>query len=278
MKDERFSLSFSQQDFEVLKSMAEKAKTDWIDEFLDVFYTTLAESEQGDLISDQVEDILAPMKQAFEKTFEGKIEEDVPQILQDAFGVLIKLGIPASKIVEAYSRMVNWLVTMEEATPEQLSTMVKVMFVWFKATLDALEESLSESLELIEEISTPVQLVWDRILSLVLVGRLDSQRFSIIMENVLTAVGRYEARIFLMDVGGVEHIDSDVASHLMRMIQAINLMGTETVVVGITPTFSKAIVRLDMDYSHLRMRTFATFKQGLTYAFEQVGVKVVKEG
>ena len=99
------------------------------------------------------------------------------------------------------------------------------------------------------ELSTPVVRLWKGILALPLIGTLDSARTQVAMENLLTALVSHEAAVAIIDITGVPTVDTLVAHHLLKTINAARLMGADCIVSGIRPQIAQTIVHLGVDLS-----------------------------
>jgi anti-anti-sigma regulatory factor len=73
----------------------------------------------------------------------------------------------------------------------------------------------------------------------------------------------------ILDVSGVPAIDTDVAQHLLKTVEAARLMGTVSVLSGVRPETAQAMVHLGIDLGNLRCRT--TLKEALQLALRLVG-------
>ena len=71
-------------------------------------------------------------------------------------------------------------------------------------------------------------------------------------EGLLEHVGRFRCRGIIIDVGGLDVIDSFVARSLTAMATTARLRGAETVVAGIRPDVAIAMVHFDIDLRPLR--------------------------
>ncbi|MCY1011990.1 STAS domain-containing protein [Nannocystis pusilla] len=121
-----------------------------------------------------------------------------------------------------------------------------------------LENEMRSKLELIERqqevirvLATPIIEVWDGVLTMPIVGLIDTARTAEIMDSLLQAVTQTRARYAILDLTGVEVVDTGTASHLIKMIQAIRLLGAEGILTGIHPTIAQTIVALGVDLSHV---------------------------
>ncbi|MCY1011991.1 STAS domain-containing protein [Nannocystis pusilla] len=129
-------------------------------------------------------------------------------------------------------------------------------------------ELIERQQEVIRELSTPIIEVWDGVLTLPIVGLVDSVRTAEIMDNLLTSVARTRARYAILDLTGVEVVDTGTAGHLIGMIQAIRLLGAEGILTGIHPTIAQTIVALGVDLA--RVAVFAKLRDALKYCIVQM--------
>ncbi len=118
------------------------------------------------------------------------------------------------------------------------------------------------------ELSTPVLSLWKDVLAIPLIGTLDSRRTQDAMEKALTRMAEEKAKVLIVDITGVPVVDTMVANHLIRMANAVQLMGGKSILTGISPATAKTIVHLGIDLSGLNTR--ATLVQGLELAIEFV--------
>jgi rsbT co-antagonist protein RsbR len=136
-----------------------------------------------------------------------------------------------------------------------------------------LEAEVKEQLTIIEaqsalldELSVPVIEVWESILLLPLIGVIESRRAARVLESILDAVGRMGAEILIIDITGVPVVDTSVAAYLLRAVQATQLLGCQTLLVGISPEIAQTLVGLGVDFG--RITTRATLQNGLEYALK----------
>jgi len=108
---------------------------------------------------------------------------------------------------------------------------------------EIIQRQQSEMLEL----STPVVKLWEGILALPLIGTLDSRRTQIVMESLLERIVETGAEIAIIDITGVPTVDTLVAQHLIKTVNAARLMGTECIISGIRPQIAQTIVHLGVD-------------------------------
>jgi rsbT co-antagonist protein RsbR len=145
--------------------------------------------------------------------------------------------------------------------------------------VERLEVEIAEKMTIIEvqsslldQLSVPVIQIWDSILLLPLIGVIDSRRASQVTESLLVSIARAGARFVIVDITGVPMVDTSVAGYLIRAVQAAQLLGSRSVLVGISPEIAQTLVGLGVDFSHILTR--ATLQNGLEYALKQLNYAV----
>ncbi len=137
-----------------------------------------------------------------------------------------------------------------------------------------LQQQVIEAQQLaIQELSTPVIPIMDRILVLPLVGSIDSMRARHIMRTLLQGIREHRAKIIILDITGVPIIDSGVATHMDKTIQAARLKGARTIITGVSDAVAEAIVDLGIDWSNVE--TLNNLQTGLKAALSKIGLRIV---
>lgn len=169
----------------------------------------------------------------------------------------------------------NWQAPIRDASGKVIKligitldvTVLKRTASELQAKLDVIERQQRA----IREMSTPIIEVWDRVLTLPIVGLVDSTRTAEIMENLLQAVVRYRARYAILDLTGVEVVDTSTASHILGLIRTIRLLGAEGILTGIHPSIAQTIVTLGVDLAGLIVRS--TLREALHHCIIQMAKK-----
>ncbi|WP_394824117.1 STAS domain-containing protein [Pendulispora albinea] len=118
--------------------------------------------------------------------------------------------------------------------------------------------------ESIRAMSTPILQLWQGILALPVIGRVDSRRANQMLESLLDRIVRTQARFTILDLTGVDEIDTSAADHLLKVVRAASLLGTRCVVSGISPHMAQTIVGLELDLTELT--AFSTLEAALRFA------------
>jgi rsbT co-antagonist protein RsbR len=122
--------------------------------------------------------------------------------------------------------------------------------------------------QVIRELSTPIIEVWDRVLTLPMVGVIDSARTAEVMDSLLEAVVRARARFAVLDLTGVEAVDTQTAAYLFELVRAIRLLGADGIITGIRPTVAQTVVALGLDLTSIT--TLSNLRAGLKYCILQM--------
>lgn len=144
----------------------------------------------------------------------------------------------------------------------------------FHAYLDEKERTIYAQEAELRETATPITEIWDGVLTLPIIGTLDSSRTMIIMEALLSRIADERAETVVMDLTGVKSIDSQVSHHLIQMVRAIQLMGSAAIVTGIRPEIARALTSLNIDLGNVTTR--ATLSDGLKEAFRRMNIQVTR--
>ncbi|MDC0747496.1 STAS domain-containing protein [Polyangium mundeleinium] len=128
----------------------------------------------------------------------------------------------------------------------------------------------------IRELSTPVLPLHDRVLLSPIIGTLDSPRACQLAEDMLSAVRDHRAAVVILDLAGVAVMDAAVAAALLRIVDAIRLLGAACVITGIRPAVAQTIVTLGIDLSAVATR--ADVREGLQYAMKFVDRRATASG
>jgi anti-anti-sigma regulatory factor len=132
------------------------------------------------------------------------------------------------------------------------------------------QEIIAAQRQALKELSTPIIPVMDRVLVMPLVGSIDSMRAKDIMRALLAGIREHHARVVILDITGVPIVDSGVASHLDKTIQAARLKGAQTIITGISEEVAEAIVDLGIDWSGVE--TLSDLQTGLRAALGSLGI------
>jgi rsbT co-antagonist protein RsbR len=136
------------------------------------------------------------------------------------------------------------------------------------------ESVISEQADALMELSTPVVKLWDGIVSLPLVGTLDSARTQVVMEKLLQTLVDTGSEHAIIDITGVSAVDTQVAQHLLKTVMAARLLGAECIISGIRPQIAQTVVGLGIEFGDIS--TKATLADALLLALRRSGLDIVE--
>jgi rsbT co-antagonist protein RsbR len=117
----------------------------------------------------------------------------------------------------------------------------------------------------IDELSNPILEVWDDVLAMPIIGVVDSRRTADMVQRHLGEEARTQASFVIVDLTGVEIVDTKTADHLMKLIRKVELVGARCVLTGIRPAVAETLVDIGVDFG--RITTLRNLKHGLREAF-----------
>lgn len=140
----------------------------------------------------------------------------------------------------------------------------------------AYQTQLEEKLETIEkqraairELSTPIMEVWDGVLCLPVVGVMDTMRSVEMTNSLLQTVVEKKTRCIIIDITGIDVMDTRTVDHFMRMARAVRLLGAQCVLTGINPHIAQTVVHMGIDLSNIV--THRTLHEALQRYVEAAG-------
>jgi rsbT co-antagonist protein RsbR len=198
-----------------------------------------------------------------------------------------RIGMPPKLYLGAYRRYLaliheRLLVHFEGNEAESikaLETIRKIIFfdmaLAFDTYIAAYLETMTRHQAAIRELSTPVIKVYDRILLLPIVGTVDTQRANQIMETVLVQVVEQQAKVIIIDIAGVPVVDTKVADHILQTTAAVQLLGAQTILTGISASVARTVIQLGVELT--RVDTRAKLSEGIEVALSIIGKKIASK-
>jgi rsbT co-antagonist protein RsbR len=117
-----------------------------------------------------------------------------------------------------------------------------------------LQRELEEKLALIErqriamrELATPIIEVWDGVLCLPIVGVVDTVRSTEMTDSLLEAVVAKSIECTIVDITGIDVMDTRTADHFMRMSRAVRLLGARCMLSGVNPAIAQTMVHMGVE-------------------------------
>ena len=189
--------------------------------------------------------------------------EGSTKAVEDFSEKIINLGWPLSYITDGLQifRRVSteYLITQSEVVDSNFFTeLSSSVNEWVEPLIRELVNEYSGSWEHIvslqrvalQELSAPLIPVMEGITIMPLIGTIDTERAKLIMENLLEGVIKHNSEVVLIDITGVPVVDTMVAHHIIQAAEAVRLIGSTCILVGIRPEIAQTIVNLGIDLSN----------------------------
>jgi rsbT co-antagonist protein RsbR len=101
-------------------------------------------------------------------------------------------------------------------------------------------------LDLVASLETPAAPLAEGVLFAPIVGHMDARRAETITSRLLAEASAQRARLVILDIAGVNTIDTVVARGLLNTAQALRLLGCAVTISGISPDVAMTLVGLDI--------------------------------
>lgn len=176
-------------------------------------------------------------------------------------------AIPARDTIYAVARDITERIQVEEqlrVSQEQSAQLV--------AQLQEKNEQLRKQGDALRELATPIIPIADDLIVMPLIGTVDQERATQIMEAMLSGISSLRIKTAIIDITGVTTIDTFAADALVRIAKAVRLLGAEVVLTGIQAKTAQALVALGVALEGLVTRS--TLQEAISWAL-QGGVRSV---
>lgn len=120
------------------------------------------------------------------------------------------------------------------------------------------------------EIAAPLIPITDQIMVLPLIGTMDTDRAQQVIHTVLNGAQQQRARVVIIDITGMKHVDTNIAGMLLNAASALRLLGTQAVLTGIRAEIAQTLISLGIDLGGIVTRS--TLQGGIAYAASLRGV------
>lgn len=118
----------------------------------------------------------------------------------------------------------------------------------------------------LRELSTPLIPLAEHVVTMPLIGAIDTVRAQQILERLLEGVAQHRAQVVILDITGVQVVDAQVAYALIQAAQAVKLLGAQIILTGIHPQMARTLVNLGVDLHGII--TQSTLQSGIAIALQ----------
>jgi anti-anti-sigma regulatory factor len=157
------------------------------------------------------------------------------------------------------SIFVESMVTIEPVHRDELGTLEERMSAfareYIRTTVESDQRHLTivEQKEAIAKLSSPILEIWDGVILVPVIGKLDEARAAELTPPFLGAIQRSSADVAILDLTGVNASGVEVTESLQRIIQAAGLMGCRCILSGLRPAFAGSLAQNGADIGNTRV-------------------------
>lgn len=118
---------------------------------------------------------------------------------------------------------------------------------------------------LINELSSPIIKITDKIGVVPLIGDMDELRSRIMLESIPERSLESDIEHLFIDLSGVTVIDTLVAQKIFQVTKVLSLLGTRCTITGILPAIAQASTELGLDFTNIQ--TFSSLQLAFSKEF-----------
>lgn len=208
-----------------------------------------------------------------EKRLKAQVEEDQERI-EEYHASTMELAMGLSECFQVLSevREGNMDARVSEHTLSSSDEVVANLAKSLNDTISEIDnqvETIRRQQFAIQELSTPILQLWDNVLALPIIGVVDTMRSADIMERLLAEVTERQSRFVILDITGVEVVDTKTADHFIKVIKAAELLGSTCILTGIRPAVAQTLVELGIELSSIA--TLRNLQEGLKECLRLMG-------
>jgi rsbT co-antagonist protein RsbR len=281
-------LQFREEDVANLATINDVARR-YADSVIEDFYRHLLSFEETRVFFRDPE-VLQRVKSAQQEYFlrltEGNYDLAYAQNRLNIGDIHERIGLPIKAYLGMYNHYLRAVASRlgeayHDAPQRAWSAFMSLMKLTFldmglaiDTYLNSRERTIRAQQEAIQELPTPVLPFREGMLLVPIIGLIDSQRARALTEQLLNAVRDNRAKVVVMDITGVQAVDSRVGNHLVQTVEAARLMGAIVILAGVSPAIAQTMVTLGIELG--RMTTVGDLQSGIERGEELLGYTVTR--
>jgi rsbT co-antagonist protein RsbR len=153
---------------------------------------------------------------------------------------------PLGRIEETVQFLIMDIKTITMANREKEASLLMQ-----QEQLLARAETIERQAASIVELSTPILEIWDNVIVLPIIGVIDTPRSVAIMTTLLDSIVRTRAKWAIIDITGVDVVDTSTGEYLIRVVRAAGLLGVSCLLSGIRPAVAQTLVGIGAEMSEI---------------------------
>jgi rsbT co-antagonist protein RsbR len=211
--------------------------------------------------------------QSFTEVYAPEEQERLPAIVQEAVeqGVWQGMLTFQRKDGTTFPGLLSGMVLRDTSgQPYAVAAIVRDMSDQIQAEEEraAMQEQIIRAQQAaLRELSTPLIPLAEGLVVMPLIGSMDSNRAQQVMETLLEGVAAQRATTAILDITGLQVVDTQVADALVRAARAVRLLGAQVIITGIRPEVAQTLVGMGADLSSIV--THGSLQSGIAFAMGQ---------
>ncbi|WP_424980187.1 protoglobin domain-containing protein [Leisingera sp. S232] len=249
------------------------------DEIINDFYSHILSFEEAAkqfTDDEQINRVKQGQKRYFQELVTADLDEAYAEDRRRIGSIHERAGITPTLYIGSYAfylqRLGHLVLDAMEDDPAKafglVLSLMKIahfdMALALETYVGAREKTIETQQRQMSELPTPVLKLRDGLLLIPVVGTLDSYRARSLTVQMLEGIRDYRARAVVLDITGVDSVDSAVANHLIQTMTAARLMGAKSILTGISADVAQALVKIGVDGES--MNTAGDLQQGMELA------------
>jgi rsbT co-antagonist protein RsbR len=202
-------------------------------------------------------------------------EEQLKHYIGEFFFVLraVENGDVSARVPARYGEAepMGVLATTVNAVIERLAS-VRNETQRYERELEDQLATIQKQRAAIKELSTPMIEVWAGVLCVPIVGVIDSSRAAEMTSALLSTVVEKKVRFTIIDITGIEAMDTRATDHFLRMARSVRLLGADCVLSGINPNVARSIIHMGVELSGIQ--TYRSLRDALQHHVKSQARKV----
>lgn len=161
------------------------------------------------------------------------------KIGQGDYSVRAPQGSAARPVLRSLARGINELLDLLDEERNRAA----------RALHDVEEKSATVELQLatLRALSSPIIEIWHRVLCLPVVGVMDRERGVEMRKSLLVAASSRPTTHALIDITGIDGMDSAAVKEVVDTARAVRLLGVECILTGVTPAVAQTMAAMQLD-------------------------------
>ncbi|HVH98714.1 MAG TPA: STAS domain-containing protein [Enhygromyxa sp.] len=179
-----------------------------------------------------------------------RLTDTLSHLLDGEFDAIDEYGQAADDPLGRIEETVQFLI-MDIKTIAMANREKEASLLMQQEQLQAKAETIERQAASIAQLSTPILEIWDDVIVLPIIGVIDTRRSIAIMSALLDSIARTGAKWAIIDITGVEVVDTSTGEYLIRVVRAAGLLGVSCLLSGIQPAVAQTLVGIGAELSEI---------------------------